>query len=97
MKINEMCLDGFYVSKKSVEFGKEDNRQTYNCLKILVGDDVLLVKIPKDKENEFDDLKPCSPLKIMVDIDLERESDDFSKYTARFSLNSVIPFNIKNK
>lgn len=97
MKISEILLDGLFIKKDVTEFGKDDNKQQYNYFKMLAGEDVLLIKIPKDKGQELDSLSMYSPLKVFVEIDLESESDNFSKYIAKFSLSSVVPFNDKLK
>ena len=93
-QINGVYLKGLLAVKNHKEFGK-DEKIIYNYIKLLVDEDLIIVRVPDDRIDTLDKLSLYQEVECFVDIKLADANTGTSKYTANILLNNIAPVNIK--
>lgn len=97
MIIDKYILNGLVVAQGTNTFGKGENAVDYSYIKMLVGEEVVIIKVPQDKVDEVSSLglSQYQPFDCLVDIKMVKDSDVSSKFVASISYAGQSPFNDK--
>lgn len=94
--IKDVYLKGMLAVKNHKEFGEKE-KVVYNYIKLLVDEELIIIRVPDDKLSMVDELTIYSEVTLFVDIKLADANTGTSKYTANIVLSSVAPFNDKKE
>lgn len=92
-------VEGLYISQGTNQFGKDGDKTNYNYIKVLIGEEVAMIRITDDKVQEIKeaDFKQYQHIEIMIDIKMESESDVSSKFKSSLIYAGQVPFDIKDR
>lgn len=90
-------VEGLYISQGTNQFGKDNDRINYNFIKVLIGEEVAMIRVTDDKIQDIKDadFKQYQHIEIMIDIKMESESDVSSKFKSSLIYAGQVPFDIK--
>lgn len=97
MKIKNYSVKGLFVSQGCNVFGEGRDAVNYNYIKVLKGEEVIVIKVPQDKVADVQkaNFEEYQLIEILVDIEMELDSKVSSKYKTVLALAEVLPFDIE--